>query len=76
VRFDHQPGHAPQVLDFGEFADFPHLYRHIAGAFNRHCDALRRITRTGQFRGIRHLFVFLREQSAGGRQVAEPNTLR
>ncbi len=50
VRFDDQPGRPPQVFDFGEFADFPHLYRHIAGAFNRHCDALRRITRTDQFR--------------------------
>lgn len=76
VRFDDQPGRPPQVFDFGEFADLPHLYRHVAGAFNRHCDALRRITRTGQFRRIRQFFVFLREQHVGGISVTEPIDLR
>jgi hypothetical protein len=76
VRFDDQPGRPPQVFDFGEFGDFPHLCRHIAGAFNRHCGALRRITRTDQFRSIRHFFVFLREQRAVGTHVAEPSNMR
>jgi hypothetical protein len=76
VRFDDQPGHPPQVFDFGEFADFPNLYRHVAGAFNRHCDALRRTTRHGQFRGIRQFFNFLREQRDGGVTVGTPNQLR
>ena len=61
VRFDDQPGRPPQVFDFDKFADFPHLFRAFAGAFNRHCDALRRITRTGQFSGIRQFFDFLRD---------------
>jgi len=76
VRFDDQPGRPPQVFDFAEFADFPHLYRHVAGAFNRHCDALRRTTRNGQFRGIRQFFAFLREQRDGGVTVGTPNQLR
>lgn len=76
VRFDDQPGRPPQVFDFREFDDFPHLYHHIAGAFNRHCDALRRITRTTQFRGIRHFFVFIREQRAAGIPITEPSDLR
>jgi Fe-S-cluster formation regulator IscX/YfhJ len=39
VRFDDQPGRPAQAFDFAEFADFPHLYRHIATAFDRHCGA-------------------------------------
>jgi hypothetical protein len=76
VRFDDQPGRAPQVFDFGEFSDFPNLYRHVAGAFNRHCDSLKRTTRHMQFRGIRQLFAFLREQREGGVPVNTPNQLR
>jgi hypothetical protein len=73
VRFDDQPGRPAQVFEFGEFADFPPLFRAFAGAFYRHCDALRRMTRTGQFRGIRKFFSFLREQRAAGMQIAEPH---
>ena len=76
VRFDDQPGRPPQVFDFAEFADFPHLYRHVAGAFNRHCDALRHTTRNAQFRGIRQFFTFLRHQREGGVPVDMPNQLR
>jgi hypothetical protein len=76
VRFDDQPGRPPRVFDFGEFADFPLLFRAFAGAFYRHCDALRRITRTGQFRGIRQFFTFLREQRAAGMQIADAHDAR
>ena len=31
VRLDDQQGRSPQVLDFEEFADFPHLFRAFAG---------------------------------------------
>jgi len=76
VQFDDQPGRPPQVFDFAEFADFPHLYRHVAGAFNRRCDALQRTTRNAQFRGIRQFFTFLRHQRDGGVPVDTPNQLR
>jgi hypothetical protein len=76
VRFDDQPGHPAQVFDFSAFADFPHLYRHIAAAFNQHCGALRRITRTGQFRCLRHFFVVLRERRAAGAKIADASDLR
>ena len=59
VRFDDLPGRPPQVFDFGEFADFPNLYRHVAATFDRQCDALRRATRYLHFRGIRQFFAFL-----------------
>ncbi len=39
VRFDDQPGRPPQVFNFDEFADFPHLFRAFGGAFRRHHDA-------------------------------------
>jgi len=76
VRFDDQPGRPAQVFDLSEFADFPHLYRHIAAAFNQHCGALRRVTRSGQFRCLRRFFVFLREQRAAGMKIADPTDLR
>jgi hypothetical protein len=76
VRFDDQSGRPAQVFDFGEFADFPRLFRAFAGAFSRHCDGLRRVTRTGQFSGIRQFFAFLREQVAAGKQIDEPGDLR
>ena len=76
VRFDDQPGRPPQVFDFGEFADFPNLFRHVAGAFNRHSDALRRTTRNGLFRRICQFFAFLREQRESGVRVDTPNQLR
>jgi hypothetical protein len=76
LRFDDRPGRPPQVFDFGEFADFPNLYRHVAGAFNRHCDALRRTTRHRHFRGMCKFFAFLREQRSAGAPVDTPTELR
>ena len=75
VRFDDQPGRSAQVFDFGEFNDFPHLFRAFAGAFRRHHDATRRITREGAFGGTRKFFAFLREQRTAGRAIAEPADL-
>jgi len=76
VRFDDQPGRRAQVFDLSEFADFPQLYRQIAAAFNRHCGALQRVTRSGQFRCLRRFFVFLREHRAAGVKIAEASDLR
>ncbi|MBV8717975.1 MAG: hypothetical protein JO020_03290 [Chloroflexi bacterium] len=76
VRFDDRPGRPPQVFDFGEFADFPNLYRNVAAAFNRHCGALKRTTRNGHFRGIHQFFAFLREQRSSGARVDMPGELR
>jgi hypothetical protein len=76
VRFDDLPGRPPQVFDFREFADFPNLYRHVASAFIRHGDALKRTTRHGHFRGLGQFFTFLREQRAAGAHVDTPAELR
>jgi hypothetical protein len=76
VRFDDKPGRPPQVFDFGEFADFPNLYPHVAAAFARYCAALRRTTRHGHFRGVRQFFEFLREQRLAGARIETPSELR
>ncbi len=75
VRFDDQPGRPPQVFNFDEFADFPHLFRAFGGAFRRHHDAAQRITREGAFTGVRKFFAFLRSQRSVGRAIAEPADL-
>src|SRR5437870_1189727 len=45
-------------------------------AYNPHHNTSGRITRTGAFRGIRLFFIFLREERAAGRTIAEPDDLR
>jgi len=69
VRFGDQPDRPARVFDFGEFADFPPLFRAFAG--DRHSDALRRTTRTALFRGLRQFFSFLREQRAAGMRIVD-----
>ena len=76
LRFDDLPGRPPQVFDFSAFADFPNLYRHVATAFFRHCDALKRTTRYGHLRGLGQFFAFLREQRAAGAFIDAPPELR